>query len=252
MRASHSHRKSNGLLLRGLLLLAAILGSSACAGKAAVIVKPILEEGRNSVAIVPEGGKEPNSHPVQLTPTEVATLLHGVRVWERRNLIYRLAAGEAPRTRAFRDDEIQQLAKPVSEALATSSPHERVTFHLSRVTEAGEEETTAGWIYVREPILYLGLSEVHDRHAPIPDISKYDRRMPDVPEQSAAFNVIFEPEEYLVEVVSAFRWWSAAQEEEVRIRYRKALPVLTPYPLSADGNGGGNRFSAESNERPKP
>jgi hypothetical protein len=51
---------------------------------------------------------------------------------------------------------------------------------------------------VRGPILYLSLSEAHDKHGPEPDIGKYDRQMPNVPEQSAAFDVTFEPEEYLV------------------------------------------------------
>jgi len=215
----------------GLILLPLTLWSVGCATKPPVEGKPILEEGRNSVSIVPDPAKEPNSHPVQLTPSQTATLLRGVRVWDRRNILHRLAMGEAERKRAFRDDEIEQLAKPLSEALAKAGPNERVVFHLSRVTEAGEEETTAGWLYVREPILYLGFSEVHDRHSPTPDISKYDRRMPDVPEQSGAFNVIFEPEEYVVEVVSGFRWWSAAQNEEIAIRYRKALEAMPAHPI---------------------
>lgn len=220
----------------GLMLLLSALWVAGCATHPPIEGKPILEEGRNTVTIVPDSGKEPNSHPVQLSSTEIATLLRGVRVWDRRNFIHRLAMGDAPKTRAFRDDEIEQLAKPLSESLAKAGPNERVTFHLSRLTEAGEEETTAGWLYVREPILYLGFSEVHDRHAPIPDISKYDRRFPDVPEQSAAFNVIFEPEEHLVEVVSGFRWWSAAQNEELAIRYRKALETMPAYPVK-EANG---------------
>jgi hypothetical protein len=235
MRGLRSYRYPTGVRALWLLLFPAILWSLGCATKPPMAARPILDEGRNTVLIEPDGGKEPNSHPVQLTPTEVATLLRGVRAWDRRNIVYRLAMGEAPKTRAFRDDEIEQLAKPLSEGLAQSGPNERVTFHISRVTEAGEEETTAGWLYVREPILYLGLSEVHDRHAPTPDISKYDRRMPDVPEQSAAFNIVFEPEEYLVEVVSGFRWWSAAQQEELQIRYRKALPALPAHPLNGNG-----------------
>ena len=234
MHKKSSIRVSLGGWALGLMVLAS--WSTGCASRAPVAAKPILDEGRNSVVIEQDRGNEPNSHPVQLTPAEVATLLRGVRTWERRNFIYRLASGEAPKKRAFRDEEIEQLARPISEALAKSAPNERVAFHLSRVTENGEEETSAGWVYVREPILYLGLTEVHDRHAPIPDVSKYDRRMPDVPEQSGAFNVIFEPEEYLVDVVSGFRWWSAAQEEELQIRYRKALPAMPPHPLK-EANG---------------
>lgn len=236
MRGLQSRRNTAGLVSLGIIVFQIGVWSAGCASTPPVAGKPILEEGRNSVTIVPDPETISNSHPVQLTPTEVATLLRGVRVWERRNVIYRLAMGEATKTRAFRDDEIEQLAKPLSEGLAKAGPTERVAYHLSRLTEAGEEETTAGWVYVREPILYLGFSEVHDRHAPTPDISKYDRRMPDVPEQSAAFNVIFEPEEYLVDVVSGFRWWSAAQEEELQIRYRKALPAMPAHPLN-EANG---------------
>jgi hypothetical protein len=157
--------------------------------------------------------------------------LRGVRVWEYRNVIHRFVAGQAPRTRAFRDDEIGFLAPAISQALAQAAPSDRVYFHLGHVTETGEEETTTGWLYVRDPILTLLLSEVHDRHGPGPDISKYDRRMPDVPEQSGSFEVTFEPEQYLDKVVSRGGLFSVDQREELRILYRDALPVLPSHPL---------------------
>jgi hypothetical protein len=105
---------------------------------------------------------------------------------------------------------------------------------MSHVTETGEQETTTGWLYVRDPLLYLVLSEVHDRHGPGPDINKYDRRMPDVPEQSGAFKVTFEPEQYLEGVRSRGGWFSADQREELRIRYHDVLPVL-PRPENQEG-----------------
>lgn len=85
-------------------------------------------------------------------------------------------------------------------------------------------------------MLYLSVSEVHDKHGPGPDISKYDRQMPNVPEVSAAFDVIFEREEFLVKVVSAGRFWAPDQREELQIRYREALLVLPAYPVHDPGS----------------
>jgi hypothetical protein len=71
---------------------------------------------------------------------------------------------------------------------------------------------------------------VHDRHSPGPDISKYDRQMPNIPEATEAFDVTFEPEEYLVKVRSAGGWFAPHQREEVHIRYREALNALPKFP----------------------
>ncbi len=87
-----------------------------------------------------------------MTATEVGTLLRGVRAWERRNFIHRLYAGEADRTRAFKDEEIATLAPALSKALAQATPAQRAYFHLSHATDQGEEETTNGWLSVRGPI----------------------------------------------------------------------------------------------------
>ena len=57
----------------------------------------------------------------------------------------------------------------------------------------------------RGPILHLTISAVHDRHSPGPDISKYDRQLPNIPEASALYDVTFEPEEYLAKVSSRAR-----------------------------------------------
>jgi hypothetical protein len=210
---------------------------SACASTPPVQPKPILEAGRNVVQLESDPDSAGNSHPTKLTPGEAGALLRSVRAWERRNLIHRLFVGNAPRVRAFQDEEINLLAPALSKALAQAGSSERVYFHLSRATDAGEEETTTGWLSVRDPVLYLSLSEVHDRHGPAPDISKYDRQMPNVPEASAQFDVTFEPEEFLIKVVSAGRFWAPDQREEMQIRYRDALSQLPSYPILEPGSG---------------
>ncbi|HEU4684086.1 MAG TPA: hypothetical protein VFS39_06260 [Nitrospira sp.] len=210
--------------LTGLVLL------TACASPTPLPSQVIYQSGLNQVKLEQDPESRSNSHPAFLTPTEVGTLLRSIRVWEQRNFIHRLISGESDRTRAFRNEEILLLAPVLSKALAQAAPDQRVSFHLSHATDQGEEETTTGWVAVRDPLLILGLSEVHDRHGPGPDIGKYDRRMPNVPEASASFNVSFEPEEYLVKVRSGGGWFSPGQWEELYIRYRDALSSLPVFP----------------------
>jgi len=215
---------------RTLLILLGLTVIAGCASHSLAPQKTIYESGLNTVRLEGDPDSTSNTHPTTSTPTEIGTLLRGVRSWERRNVIHRLFSGQADRTRAFRDEEIIVLAPALSKALAQATPAQRVYFHLSHATDQGEEETTTGWLSIRGPILYLSLSEVHDRHSPGPDIGKYDRRMPNVPEQSAAFDVTFEPEEYLVKVSSGGGLFAPDQQEELQIRYREALAALPVYP----------------------
>jgi len=219
--------------VRRLRLLVSMLGfaaMTACAGTSPIPQKIVYESGLNQVRLEKDPDTTSNTHPASLTPTEVGTLLRNVRAWERRNFIHRLFSGEADRTRAFRNEEIILLAPVLSRALAQAAPDQRVYFHLSHATDQGQEETTTGWVAVRNPILVLALSEVHDRHSPGPDIGKYDRQMPNVPEASPAFDVVFEPEEYLVKVRSGGRLFAPDQREELHISYREALAALPVFP----------------------
>lgn len=189
------------------------------------------EEGLDQVRLDLEPTSIRNTHPVTLSAGQIANLLRGVRAGERRNVIHRLISGEAKHTRAFRDDEILLLAKPISNALAQARPDQRVYFHLSQAGAGGGEVTTTGWVFVRDPLFFLQLSEVHDLHAPGPDISKYIRHMPDVPEAPTLFDVTFEPEVYVNKEVSKGSWLAPDQLEELQIRYRDALSELPSYIL---------------------
>ena len=215
---------------RSLLVLIVVMAGAGCASTPEAAPKIIYESGRNQVRLVKDPDSASNAHPASLTPAEVGTLLRSVRSWERRNFVHRLFAGEADRNRAFRNEEIALLAPALSKALAQAAPDERVYFHLSHATDQGDEESTTGWLTIREDTLFLSLSEVHDRHGPEPDISKYDRQMPNVPEQSSGFDVTFEPEEYLIKVKSRGNLFAPDQREELQIKYREALAALPTYP----------------------
>ena len=229
-RATHLTPQTHPWSSRGLFLLAGLLFITGCATQPAVPQKTIYESGFNTVRVEGDPDSSANTHPATVTATEIGTLLRNVRVWERRNAIHQLFSGQADRTRAFRDEEIVLLAPQLSKGLAQATPAQRVRFHLSHATDQGEEETTAGWLSIRDAILVLALSEVHDRHSPGPDIGKYDRQMPNVPERSAAFDATFEPEDYLAKVISGGRLFAPDQREELHIRYREALATLPVYP----------------------
>lgn len=217
---------------RGTLFLAFIglIVATGCATQAPTPPKTVYQSGLNQVRIEKDPASTTNAHPASLTATEVGTVLRGVRVWERRNALHRLFVGQADKTRAFRDGEIAVLAPALAKALSQASPSERVYYHLSHATEHGEEETSTGWLSIRNTTLHLALREAHDRHGPGPDISKYDRQMPNVPERSPAFDATFEPEEYLVKVRSGGSLFAPDQQEELLIRYREALAAMPAQP----------------------
>ncbi len=226
-------REQNRQLTWSIRALVALVGLGLLAGCTSTPVlqpKSIYQSGLSTVGVEQDPDSISNSHPARLTPTEVGTLLRGVRAGERRNVIHRLVFGEASQGRAFRNEEIAVLASPLSKALAQAAPTERVYFHLSHATDQGDEETTTGWLAIRGSILHLTISGVHDRHSPGPDISKYDRQLPNIPEASTWHDVTYEPEEFLAKVVSRTRFWAPDQREELQIRYREALSALPIYP----------------------
>ena len=216
--------------LRALLVIIGLSIASGCASQPVTSTRTILEAGLNTVRLEQDPDSVSNTHPVTLTPAEVATLLRGVRASERRNIVHRLLFGQSDRTRAFRKEEIAVLAPALSTALSLADPTDRVYFNLSHATDQGDQETTTGWISVRGPILHLTTSDVHTRHGPGPDISKYERQLPNIPETSALYDVTFEPEEFLVWSSSSSRFWAPDQREELEILYKEALAVLTVQP----------------------
>lgn len=232
MNKKHFTENRNAGRVASLLLVIGLGLMSGCTSVSPVPETVIYKSGLNQVHLEKDPDAVSNSHPVTLSQSEVGALLRGVRVWKQRNLVHRLYAGEPERMRGFRNEEVKLLAPALANALELASPNQRVYFHLSHATEYGEEETTSGWLFVRDNLLYLSLSEIHDRHSPGPEISKYDRVMPNVPEQASSFQATFEPEEFLHDIRSGWRLFTTDQREELQIRYRDALDALTKTPKS--------------------
>jgi hypothetical protein len=216
--------------LRALFLIVSLSIAAGCASQSVPSSRTIYEAGLNTVRLEQDPDSISNAHPATLTAAEVGTLLRSVRASERRNIVHRLIFGQADQTRAFRKEEISVLALPLSTALSLAEPTERVYFNLGHATDQGDQETTTGWISIQGPVLHLIISAVHTRHSPGPDISKYDRQLPNIPEASALYDVTFEPEYYLAKVSSSPRFWAPDQREELQILYQDALAGLTVQP----------------------
>jgi hypothetical protein len=216
--------------LRALFLIVGLSIAAGCASQLVPSSRTIYEAGLNTVRLEQDPDSTSNAHPATLTAAEVGTLLRSVRASERRNIVHRLIFGQADQTRAFRKEEISVLALPLSTALSLAEPTERVYFNLGHATDQGDQETTTGWISIQGPVLHLIINAVHTRHSPGPDISKYDRQLPNIPEASAVYDVTFEPEYYLAKVSSSPRFWAPDQREELQILYQDALAGLTVQP----------------------
>jgi hypothetical protein len=208
--------------LRRLFLIGLFL-TAACASQPVAPSRTIYEAGLNMVRLEQDPNSTSNAHPATLTAAEVSTLLRGVRASERRNIIRRLLFGQADQTQAFREKEISILSLPVSTALALAEPTERVYFRLSHATDQGDQETTIGWVSIRASVLNLTISAIHERQGPLPTISKYDRRLPNIPEASASYDVTFVPKEFLAKASSTVLF---CKRDELKIRYQEALAAL--------------------------
>ena len=148
--------------------------------------------------VFPELPHTLHSHPVVLSPDQMAKILRGFKVREHRIRLHILIAGEAPKEPAFRDAEVALLAPRLSEALARVDPSERVTFYLSQPQTSIKREITTGGLYVREGYLHFILSNYRFIYG-IPAYGMvYDRRYPTKPIAAKGFDLFFEPADVVI------------------------------------------------------
>lgn len=139
------------------------------------------------------------SHPVQLRPEEIASILAAFSFREKQRLPLRWFAEESPPKHMFRSDELQALAPYLVEALQKAGPEERVHFQVLApgLNPAHERDTTAGWIAVREPYFHLTLEHFHAQF-PIRKEEQWDLRYPAVPPEPGTYLLYFEPGRFWV------------------------------------------------------
>ena len=91
--------------VRAVLLIAGLSTFTGCVSTPPVQSKTVYQSGLNTVRLEKDPESTANTHPVTLTPTQVGSLLRGVRTWERRNVIHQLDSGEADRVKVVEGQE---------------------------------------------------------------------------------------------------------------------------------------------------
>ena len=102
-----------------------------------------------------------HSHPVSLTPQQVAAVLGGVIVHEPNAFIRGdiLQRDPVPRSHpAFSDKDIALFAPLLALALSKATPEEVVTFYQTRDLSALSREVTSGGLFVQGDYLHLILA----------------------------------------------------------------------------------------------
>jgi hypothetical protein len=139
------------------------------------------------------------AHPVDLSVSEIASLLAGYSIRPQPSLPLRWYAEEVPPTRLFRADEIQVLAPVLEEALRRAGPEERVAFTLLApgLNPRYDRDVVGGWLAFREGLLHLTIEYFHVPQ-PATRFSPYDTNYPTPPSGPEAYVLYFEPGRFWV------------------------------------------------------
>ncbi len=102
-----------------------------------------------------------NSHPVTLTPEDLAEILRSVNIQKEISLLSYYVLRKDPKPeRVFSEDVAKLLVPHLSTALAEANPDEMVVFFLNRPREDGIPLITSGAFFVRGELLFLELANV--------------------------------------------------------------------------------------------
>ena len=181
-----------------------------------------------------------HSHPISLTPEQIAAVLGGVRIHEPIALVRGdiLAQNPVPRVHpAFTDKDITLFAPLLALALSKATPEEVVTFYQTQKISAITREVTSGGLFVQGDELHLILANYrsHTRYmADFGAAETQDDRL--TPLQSLApqeGRLDFDPEsakgERLVGGLGKFLQWD---RRELAVLYKQLppRPLVQPTP----------------------
>jgi hypothetical protein len=160
-------------------------------------VGTVHEDRRVVVTIQQEIKPAGYSHPIQLSPQELARLLSSFSFREKQRLPLRWFAEEKPPKQIFRPDELEALTPFLAEGLQKAGPEQRVHFQVIApgMNPAYERDITGGWIAVREPYFHLTLEHFHAQFS-IRKEEMWDLRYPAIPPEAGTFLLYFEPNRF--------------------------------------------------------
>lgn len=156
--------------------------------------KVVHEEDRVAVELQREVKPTGHTHPVEMTPEEVAAVLRGYSLREQQRLPLRWFAEEKRPNPLFREDEIQVLSPYVAEALGQVGQHDRVYFKVFApgLNPRYQRDVTAGWIVVQDQFFHLTVDYYHVQQ-PVRKSDLYDYNYPTPWSTERTYLLYFEP-----------------------------------------------------------
>ena len=99
-----------------------------------------------------------NSHPAQFTPEQISFLLGSLRVsgWSGSLMGFLVTPTAIP---VFNPDELRAIAGPISQALSSAGPDERVFFTLPNQKSSYSDDRVTGALAIRGPYLHFVLTD---------------------------------------------------------------------------------------------
>ena len=181
-------RQSTTLLLAVLVLIG--LG---CA-RLPYTTMVINDDQRVAVMLQREVTPAGYTHPVQITPQQVAAILRGFSLREQQRLPLRWFAEEAPPIKIFREDELQALAPHLADALQKVGPEERVYFELFApgLNPRYRRDVIGGWVAVHDRFFHLTMDYFHAQQ-PVRKSDAYDYNYPTPWTPPKSYLLYFEP-----------------------------------------------------------
>ncbi|MEO6545719.1 MAG: hypothetical protein ABIP05_16960 [Nitrospiraceae bacterium] len=176
-----------------LLIAAFVLVGLGCA-RIPYTTTVVHEDQRVAVMLQREITPAGYSHPVQITPQQVAAILRGFSLREQQRLPLRWYAEEAPPKTLFREDELQVLAPQLADALQRGGPEERVYFELFApgMNPRYRRDVTGGWMAVQGRLLHLTIDYFHVQQ-PLSAADPYDPNYPTPWTPANTYLLYFEP-----------------------------------------------------------
>ena len=218
MEESEAQAKWLGVAAAALAFLLSLIGPIFLVGCARLpyTTNVVHEDERVEITAQREIDPAGYTHPVQLSPAEVSSLLRGFSIREQQRLPLRWFAEELPPKPIFREDEIQALAPYLAEGFQKIGPNERVHFKVSApgFNPKQGNDVVAGWAVVREPYLYLTMEQFHTQ-VPTRKTDPYysSGRFPASPPTPKNYLLYFEPG----------RFWITDQKNRRAVDFRQFL-----------------------------
>ena len=157
------------------------------------------EDQRVAVMLQHEVSAASYSHPVHLTPPQLAAILRGLSLREQQRLPLRWYAEEAPPNKAFREDELEALVPSLAAGLEKAGTVERVSFQVfgPGMNPRYRRDVTAGWLAVRDRYLHITMEYFHVQQ-PVTKEDAYDYNYPTPWTPPKTYLLYFEPGRFYV------------------------------------------------------